>query len=108
MSVEVRYLTLTEVAKRTGVRLSAVSNWRTRHSDFPRPQVVSGQEVFEVGEVAKWLRERKIPRNGSISVLLVWYTQCTNVFAPLALNSLNITLRPSRASASRCRRATSS
>ena len=51
MSVEVSYLTLTEVAERTGVRLSAVSNWRARHSDFPKPQVVSGQEVFEVGEV---------------------------------------------------------
>lgn len=63
MSVEVSYLTLTEVAERAGVRLSAVSNWRARHSDFPKPQVVSGQEVFEVGDVGKWLSERKIPRN---------------------------------------------
>jgi type I restriction enzyme M protein len=63
VTVEVSYLTLTEVANRTGVGLSAVSNWRTRHSDFPQPHVVSEQEVFEVSEVAKWLRERKIPRN---------------------------------------------
>lgn len=54
---------MTEVANRTGVRLSAVSNWRTRHSDFPRHQVVSGQEVFDADEVAKWLRGRMIPRN---------------------------------------------
>jgi type I restriction enzyme M protein len=63
VSGEVSYLTLTEVAERTGVRLSAVSNWRTRHSDFPKPQVVSGQEVFELSEVATWLKERKVPRN---------------------------------------------
>lgn len=56
-------MTLTEVANRTGVRLSAVSNWRTRHADFPKSQVVSGQEVFEASEVVEWLRERKIPRN---------------------------------------------
>lgn len=63
MTTEVSHLTLTAVAKRAEVRLSAVSNWRSRHSDFPRPVVVSGQEVFKVGEVAKWLREHKIPRN---------------------------------------------
>lgn len=63
MSREVGYVTLTEVANRAGVRLSAVSNWRTRHADFPRCQVVSGQEVFEVSEIVEWLRQRKIPRN---------------------------------------------
>jgi len=63
VSVEVSYLTLKELAELTGVRLSAVSNWRNRHSDFPKPQVVSGNEVFEVSEVATWLRERKIPQN---------------------------------------------
>lgn len=63
MSGEASYVTLTEVANRTGVRLSAVSNWRTRYADFPTSQVVAGQEVFEPSEVVAWLRKRKIPRN---------------------------------------------
>lgn len=67
MSGEFSYLTLVEVANRAGVRLSAVSNWRTRHADFPRHQVVSGQELFEVNEIAKWLLKRKIPRNRLMS-----------------------------------------
>jgi type I restriction enzyme M protein len=56
-------MTLSDVAKRAGVRLSAVSNWRTRHSDFPIPQPVSGQEFFEASEIAKWLQRRRIPHN---------------------------------------------
>jgi type I restriction enzyme M protein len=57
------YLSLTDVANGAEVGLSAVSNWRTRYSDFPRPHVVSGQEVFARDEIAEWLRNRKIPRN---------------------------------------------
>jgi type I restriction enzyme M protein len=54
-------LALTDVARLAGVRLSAVSNWRARHADFPKPQVVHGREVFRVRDVAQWLHTRTIP-----------------------------------------------
>ncbi|VVJ22870.1 Type I restriction-modification system [Amycolatopsis camponoti] len=57
------YLSLTDVANGAEVRLSAVSNWRARHADFPRPHMVSGQEVFDRDEIAEWLQNRKIPQN---------------------------------------------
>jgi type I restriction enzyme M protein len=63
VSEEVSHLSLTDVANRAGVRLSAVSNWRVRYLDFPRPRLVLGQEVFEAREIAQWLQGRKIPRN---------------------------------------------
>jgi type I restriction enzyme M protein len=57
-------LALTDIAKLAEVGLSAASNWRKRHGDFPRPTVVSGQELFAADEVARWLSQRKIARNG--------------------------------------------
>lgn len=63
MSSDTGRLTLTGVAERAEVRLSAVSNWRARYADFPRPQVAAGQELFDIAEVAQWLRRRRIPQN---------------------------------------------
>jgi type I restriction enzyme M protein len=63
VTIEGGYLSLTDVANGAEVRLSAVSNWRARYAGFPRPQVVSGQEVFDRDEIAEWLRNRKIPQN---------------------------------------------
>lgn len=63
MSVTSRFVTLTEVAKRAEVRLSAASNWRARHSGFPQPHVLAGQEMFAEREVADWLQGRRIPRH---------------------------------------------
>lgn len=57
-------LPLTDIAKLAGVGVSAASNWRKRHTDFPSPVVVAGQELFSLTEVARWLDQRKIPRNG--------------------------------------------
>lgn len=57
-------VTLTDIAKLAEVGVSAVSNWRKRHADFPRPTVVSGQELFAADEVARWLGQRRIARNG--------------------------------------------
>ncbi|MGN9890410.1 N-6 DNA methylase [Micromonospora sp. L31] len=57
-------LTLTDIAKLAQVGVSAASNWRKRHTGFPRPTVVSGQELFASDEVARWLTQRKIARNG--------------------------------------------
>ncbi|MFD4672060.1 N-6 DNA methylase [Lentzea sp. NPDC058450] len=59
-----RDLPLSEIAKLAGVRVSAASNWRTRHADFPAPKVVAGQELFDSTEMSRWLSQRKIPRNG--------------------------------------------
>jgi type I restriction enzyme M protein len=56
-------MSLSDIASAADVRLSAVSNWRARHADFPAPEIVDGQEAFSVREVASWLRKRRIPRN---------------------------------------------
>lgn len=56
-------LPLTDIAKLVEVGLSAGSNWRKRHADFPKPIVVSGQQFFAADAVALWLGKRKIPRN---------------------------------------------
>lgn len=64
MTERVQSLALTDIAKLAEVGASAVSNWRKRHADFPRPTVVSGQDLFAAAEVAGWLGQRKIARNG--------------------------------------------
>ena len=48
-----------DIARITGVRPSAVSNWRRRHDDFPKP--VSGTDKnprFDLGAVEAWLRSQ--------------------------------------------------
>ncbi|MFI1238560.1 N-6 DNA methylase [Nocardia salmonicida] len=56
-------LSPSELAERIGVTISAVSNWRTRHSNFPSPTVVGGQELFPIPELVQWLGRRTVPRN---------------------------------------------
>jgi SAM-dependent methyltransferase/predicted DNA-binding transcriptional regulator AlpA len=54
---EQRVVTAAEVARLAGVGRAAVSNWRRRYGDFPRP--VSGSESspsFRLGDVEAWLR----------------------------------------------------
>jgi type I restriction enzyme M protein len=63
MNAAAAFVTLAEVAERAAVRRSAVSNWRNRFRDFPRPRVVAGQEVFDAVEIGAWLSERRIPQN---------------------------------------------
>ncbi|GAB3970850.1 hypothetical protein GCM10027615_28330 [Plantactinospora veratri] len=58
-----QHLTLSDIARLAGVGVSAASNWRKRHNDFPSPKVISGQELFAADEVAGWLSRRKIARN---------------------------------------------
>ena len=48
-----------EIARLAGVGRAAVSNWRRRHADFPRP--VGGTETspaFSLAEVESWLRSQ--------------------------------------------------
>ncbi|MFD0279732.1 N-6 DNA methylase [Kitasatospora sp. NPDC127111] len=50
-------VTAVEIARLAGVGRAAVSNWRRRHADFPRP--VGGTDsspTFALDEVADWLR----------------------------------------------------
>ncbi|MGH3695622.1 MAG: N-6 DNA methylase [Pseudonocardiaceae bacterium] len=55
-------LPMTEVARLAEVGVTAVSNWRKRHIDFPSARRSSGQELFAAGEIAQWLDGRKISK----------------------------------------------
>lgn len=52
---------LFEIAKMAGVTAAAVSNWRTRHRDFPQAvtELRSGP-VFQLSQVRKWLKKRRV------------------------------------------------
>jgi hypothetical protein len=52
-------VTAAGIARLAGVGRAAVSNWRRRHADFPKP--VGGTETspsFALGEIEHWLREQ--------------------------------------------------
>lgn len=52
-------VTAAGIARLAGVGRAAVSNWRRRHADFPRP--VGGTETspsFALAEVESWLRKQ--------------------------------------------------
>ncbi len=57
-------MSMTDIARLAEVGVTAVSNWRKRHSDFPGVRQSSGQELFVAGEIAQWLAGRKISKNG--------------------------------------------
>jgi chromosome partitioning protein len=51
---------LAEVAQLAGVSPAAVSNWRTRFSDFPEPvQSLRAGPLFDLHQVRRWLRRNK-------------------------------------------------
>uniref|UniRef100_UPI0035B307F7 helix-turn-helix transcriptional regulator n=1 Tax=Streptomyces sp. DH20 TaxID=2857009 RepID=UPI0035B307F7 len=53
-------VTAAGIARLAGVGRAAVSNWRRRHADFPRP--VGGTETspaFALAEVEEWLRRHR-------------------------------------------------
>lgn len=50
-------LSSSDIAQMAGVGLSTVSNWRSRHDDFPEPVSGSGASPrFDVTEVRAWLK----------------------------------------------------
>lgn len=67
------FVTAAEVARLAGVGRAAVSNWRRRYDDFPRP--ASGTETsptFRLSDIQAWLREQG--KLGTQSMLeLVWH-----------------------------------
>ncbi|MFC3994380.1 N-6 DNA methylase [Nocardiopsis sediminis] len=51
-----------DIARLTGVQRPAVSNWRRRHSDFPRPMAgSSANPLFSLAEVEQWCRRNGKP-----------------------------------------------
>jgi type I restriction enzyme M protein len=52
---------MTEIARRLGIGVSAVSNWRRRYASFPAGLAGSLGETFDVGELSSWLAGRSIP-----------------------------------------------
>jgi hypothetical protein len=50
-------VTAGDIARMTAVRRAAVSNWRRRHDDFPRPVGgTASSPLFALAEVQEWLR----------------------------------------------------
>jgi chromosome partitioning protein len=61
---------LNEVARMAGVSRQAVSNWRSRFSDFPKPVVeLSAGPVFDRFQVRSWLRKRRVQMAQVISTI---------------------------------------
>lgn len=51
-----------EIAEIAGVRPSAVSNWRSRHADFPLPvERAAGGDLFDLASVIAWLEQKGRP-----------------------------------------------
>jgi len=54
------YLNFQEIAIRAGVTPAAVTNWRIRHDDFPRPAKEIGKtKLFSARQVNAWLASRE-------------------------------------------------
>lgn len=51
-------LTMSQIAELAGTQPSAVSNWRRRFEDFPRPvhRGPDGRDLFSLNEIEAWLR----------------------------------------------------
>lgn len=52
-------ITSSDVASLLGVGRAAVSNWKSRHDDFPRPKFTVGDsDLYEKTEVIRWWASR--------------------------------------------------
>src|SRR5699024_8025821 len=59
MTTSLIHLTSSDIANIADVTLSTVSNWRSRHRDFPKPVSGSGSSPrFDATEVRQWLTAR--------------------------------------------------
>ncbi|MER7133563.1 N-6 DNA methylase [Streptosporangium saharense] len=57
------HVSRSDIARLAGVGRSAVTNWKSRHRDFPEAVFVGGAEVFAAAAVGAWLDCRVIPAN---------------------------------------------
>ncbi|MEY9214899.1 N-6 DNA methylase [Thermobifida halotolerans] len=56
----------TDIARLTGVRRPAVSNWRRRHADFPRPVAgMAANPLFSLADVEAWCDRHGRPFHAS-------------------------------------------
>lgn len=63
-------LGLNEIAELARVSRQAVSNWRTRFPDFPKPVAdLRSGPVFRLRQIQGWLRRRKFPMARVISLI---------------------------------------
>lgn len=54
------YLNFQEIARRAGVTPAAVTNWRIRHDDFPRPiKEIGKTKLFSARQINAWLSSRQ-------------------------------------------------
>lgn len=61
---------INEIAAMAKVSKQAVTNWRTRFSDFPAPVVeLAAGPVFKTTQVRSWLRRKKVPMARVISLI---------------------------------------
>ncbi|MFF0967456.1 N-6 DNA methylase [Streptomyces sp. NPDC003703] len=102
MAEEPTTVTATGIARIAGVGRPAVSNWRRRHQDFPRPVAgTSASPAFDLREVERWL-----DRQGKLRPLapLGRLTRCAETFGAagrpaeaLALAGLALLTAPAEA-----------
>ncbi len=68
-------VTVSEIAQLAGVSVSAVSNWRKRHADFPAPvEGTAAGDFFALNDVTVWLERRgkkvRAPKQVGLNELL--------------------------------------
>jgi type I restriction enzyme M protein len=56
-----------DIARHAGVQRAAVTNWISRHADFPHLSEAEGAQLFDAFAVAAWLDRRKIPAHGLLA-----------------------------------------
>lgn len=81
-------VSLADVAAMAGLTRPAVSNWRRRYEDFPRPAVESGTTtLFRLSEIEAWAARHRKPLVERSTVQTVW----------MALNPARGTVLPENA-----------
>lgn len=61
---------INEIAELANVSRQAVTNWRARFRDFPKPlKELAAGPVFDLDQVKSWLRRRKVPMARVISLI---------------------------------------
>ena len=64
------FVGINEIAELAGVSRQAVSNWRARADNFPKPIVeLKAGPVFRRSQIRSWLRTRKVPMAHVISTI---------------------------------------
>ena len=56
-----RLVSRREISELAGIRRETVTNWASRHPDFPEPQSYGGVELFDLESVLRWLEPRTVP-----------------------------------------------